>query len=142
MTPQDKTTRNEVTRDRRAIEGRNILKMIEGVSPDDTATLDEIDARFWCFLNGSVFKAFEGNWIRFCDGFKTNITPLRYTRSRDALKSIRPDGCLIKISIAGESTATLTLGKSFICKAKNMPTEELAELHAIIQTYIWEAENG
>lgn len=29
-----------------------ILKLIETVDPDDTARLDEIDARVWCYLGG------------------------------------------------------------------------------------------
>jgi hypothetical protein len=81
-------------------EAETILKMIETVDPADTAKLDEIDARVWCWLsdcdygggdfdNGSTFKAIPK---RGAPPFFKSVTLWeRYTRSRDALKVMRPD---------------------------------------------------
>jgi hypothetical protein len=36
-------------------EAETILKLIESVDPKDTAKLDEIDARVWCYLHYERF---------------------------------------------------------------------------------------
>lgn len=141
-------------------EAKTILGMIETVSPDDTAKLDEIDARVWCWLKkDDQFKQFEGSWIRCQSGAKylKPIGSSEYTRSRDALKAIRPRNCFINIEprffchshdanfdgMGFYATAVIPKGEveqegfhNF--KAALIETEELAELHAIIQAIEWE----
>ncbi len=84
---------------------KQILEMIENVKPDDIVQLDEIDARVWAYIT------LEGDFkIHFVEGSGTihyrhndwkdeSHTILHhtfmhdeYTRSRDALKAIRPEG--------------------------------------------------
>lgn len=175
-----------------------ILKLIEAVDPSDTAKLDEIDARVWCFLNdlpylGKVvfephIKAFPENLSfsyicgdgPYSDVFVQNhynhvfypsrnkYTPLRkhsaiyaplYTRSRDALKSIRPEGWQLRMGSTGEydfEKNTFQPDGKFLCQleqydkgiqnyktvSERMPTEELAELHTIIQAIQHERSQG
>ena len=103
-----------------------ILKMIEAVDPADTATMREIDERVFAFLNELDF-------------ILDNMSATKYTRSRDALCSIRPEGWYFAIFSTGVARAW---------KSKNdQPletigaTEELAELHAIIQAIAYESRN-
>lgn len=128
-----------------------ILRMVETVSPDDTAKLDEIDARVLCYLNNWEFKQFEGSWIRCVGGYKflrSNDCFYRsreYTRSRDALKQIRPEGWEFNIERIANPTQRFKYQciafrpGSLIELTENAgPTEELAELHAIIQAIKFE----
>lgn len=146
----------------------DILKMIETVDPTDTATLDEIDARVWCYLNSvtlkkpskNMWKNFEDDYttITYKDNEKEGLASCgwaagtnhiqrfcKYTRSRDALKAIRPEGCWVeriiqhKTSKSWDCTIAIT-GEVFSVsdKAITLPTEELAELHAIIQAIEYE----
>lgn len=136
-------------------EAETILKMIEAVGKDDTDTLDEIDARYWCWRNGHSYTG-HTYWTRD-DGSKgVGITPYhepeRVSRSRDALKKERPEGWVYELLIGptGKSwmdihrpydsdTYPLTFGKGF--KSPVLPTEELAEFHAIVQAKVWEENN-
>jgi len=98
-----------------------ILKMIETVDPSDTAKLDEIDAR--------VF-----NYVADFDYTPTIQCPYQYTRSRDALKAIRPEGWQLKMNILPDRALyQIKHLKSGDLMATELPTEELAELHSIIQ---------
>jgi hypothetical protein len=144
-------------------EAEAILKMIESVDPADEAKLDEIDARVWCwrsdcdygggdFDNGSTFKAIPK---RGAPPFFKSI-PLweRYTRSRNALKSIRQEGWRIKAAEYFQGGFCFELSKYFpppkgvhvlrdgdalkVSPLTGLPTEELAELHAIIQAIEYE----
>lgn len=119
-----------------------ILKMIEEVDPADSDALDEIDKRIWYFIQNK--DPIDG--IRW-DGQR----PPRFTRSRDALKAIRPEGWRINIAEFNENTtfekphgfeARLLKDTFVYVISKLLPTEELAELHAIIQTIEWERENA
>ena len=123
-------------------EAQTILTMIEAVSPDDTDTLDEIDARVDCLVNG-----LENNCKPFVKPvFGTRVLALtarKYTRSRDALKAIRPEGFKVEIFSANARWSvyfTTHWNRNRQCqfKALDLPTEELAELHAIIQAIEWE----
>jgi len=131
--------------------------MIEQVSPDDTAKLDEIDARVWCYLNKETFTGgyVETNFIynyhtkENKGGYLLDEDEHRLTRSRDALKAIRPESCeFIQVmqNNIGNAYCQLNLdGSEFQtpfgdkndapnhCASGWLPTEELAELHAIIQ---------
>jgi len=137
-------------------EAQKILSMIESVSPDDTAKLDEIDARVWCYLNNrDIFLHYAIKDHPPLFYFRDDTKPWgktyipdylhdenwQYTRSRDALKAIRPDGFFIasiQENIDGEGwTCSLdNEDKSFWSPYSK--TEELAELHAIIQAIEYE----
>lgn len=123
----------QLRKDKEMTEAQKILKLIETVDPADTEKLDEIDDDVFWFL--------------------TNITgqtanPMQYTRSRDALKAIRPKGGLP--IIIGDVTGSWKT--EFIIPDHDdyidncyqqfasplLPTEELAELHAILQAVEYE----
>lgn len=124
-----------------------ILKLIEKVDPTDTAKLDEIDARVYLFLNPSAWEAFERSSASGKPVISVTatekVTAPEYTRSRDALKEIRPEGWGILIRQTPEGNDCfihrfdLSVGNKNIHR---MPTEELAELHAIIQAVAYDRE--
>lgn len=130
-----------------------ILKMIEEVDPSDTAKLDEIDAKVELY-NLEISIARDENNRRFYvlnkgTAYESKCyvaEPQQYTRSRDALKAIRPEGWFYNIG-HNESNS----GGLFACSmyshtnsplknSPDLPTEELAELHAIIQAIAYERE--
>ena len=130
-------------------EAKKMLELIESVDPDDTDALNEIDARVWCLVNDDwdyethFKKPFSGGFTsKNGDGKYLKYIP-EYTRSRDALKAIRPEGWQWVVEyIGGEYYCCLHdkyLDSVFSCDA---PTEELAELHAIIQAIEWERNNN
>lgn len=109
-------------------DAQTILKMIESVDPSDTAKLDEIDLRTACLVQD---KEFGSEYCRL----SLRKYP-QYSRSRDALKAIRPDGW--RLSLDQE----IQVGDSWLARLKRTDgtffcavcaTEELAELHCIIQ---------
>lgn len=138
-------------------DAQDILKMIENVSPDDAARLDEIDARFHAWWSGVNFIAL-GVWKEYDSRPRelvayrygeinegSNGYCLRYTRSRDALKSIRPEGWSAQYHhpYHDERTSFELFqpdwdGETHPVYARDLPTEELAELHAIIQAIEYE----
>lgn len=108
----------------------DILRMIENVSPDDAGKMDEIDARVAEYLHG-LDKVVIG-------------TPPPYTRSRNALKGIRTNWWYPRVDITpnGNYYASM-VDKSVKIRHTEfntpfLPTEELAELHAIIQAIAYE----
>jgi len=126
---------------------QEILKMIESVNPSDTAKLDEIDARVWCYKHAGTLGrvnpgAFEFIPVSGAPPFHKAFEPkIRYTRSRDALKAIRPEGWEwylanyndgVRFGCAKDSIGTDQM------ESVSLATEELAELHAIIQAIEWE----
>jgi hypothetical protein len=132
-----------------------ILRMIETVDQSDKENLDEIDARVFCFLLDREFSCIEGNgrWVRFTDGHKTFNASVSYTRSRDAIKAIRPEGWFSGAEPNFEDQG-MYCGLYFQGHAQNdskliahatqfkmMATEELAELHAVIQAIEYERGN-
>lgn len=132
---------------------KQILEMIETVDPDDTAKLDEIDARVHCYLASCKYAGMNTYYVfrldasTQCEEHEIRIEDLtKYTRSRDALKAIRPEEYFI--TVRGQETlgfvAQVWTSKNkteagyaggFMSEppVKELPTEELAELHAIIQ---------
>jgi hypothetical protein len=159
----------EAENDSNAI-AQNILRMIETVDPSDTAKLDEIDARVWCLLHNKTLHCMSVYPSYYQEGKEYSSIPMfiyhdisdiehhrfqgerclsdvpQYTRSRDALKAIRPKGWTFKMygdDGSGQGIrATLTKwqmghGTMIIDAAVNAwligKTEELAELHAVIQ---------
>lgn len=127
-------------------EVEKILRMIEEVDPADTAKLDEIDARahnfFLGFTEGPVNDRYDWGWCTH-NGFILNAP--KYTRSRDALKEIRPDDFVI-------TQISQHPKRGFIFNASDtngvthttpfLPTETLAKLHAIIQAIAYERKNN
>lgn len=124
---------------------KDILGLIEVVDPEDTDKLDEIDARVWCWLNNGEFlrTKFFGTLVQYIDltdgKTKGHSFHTQYTRSRDAIKGIRPGGCLFSIQVLEDGCAEVAYlyppNEDDIClDSPKLPTEELAELHAIIQT--------
>lgn len=112
-----------------------ILKRIETVNPDDGRAMREIDCLVRLYVHRiPMFKSLVG-------------IALPYTRSRDALKGIRPDGWEWYMSQNGTKNLFL-----FGCAADSigtnqmqspmLATEELAELHAIIQAIAYEREEA
>jgi len=137
-------------------EAETILKMIETVQPDDTAKLDEIDARVWCLLKSKQFAGMaicnlnyslrahrEGlpvySYLENGKHCPTGPDNKAYTRSRDALKAIRPEGWICQGFFY--NPATNVCGYTFsppsrcfaVTGENGQGSEELAELHAIIQ---------
>jgi len=139
-------------------EAEKILKLIESVKPDDTDTLDEIDARVWCWLNGFKYVGREDDWTiyenpayacRIHNGESKTIADF-YTRSRDALKAIRPENYIISLvpwtnngrDVGSYSVTILPYpDKDMPILVGEAPTEELAELHAIIQAIAYERKS-
>ncbi len=138
-----------------------LLKMIEDVDPDDSDTLDEIDARFWCFSNGEVFekakRKYVGSALGDCicinfyhpdAGHGNGFTTIReyYTRSRDVLKAARLKDWTYSSHQNRKGFEYPKLGwvvsLGSVCRSPILPTEELAELHAIIQAKEWDKENA
>lgn len=132
---------------------QKILELIESVDPSDVAALDEIDARVWCFVNGHVFRGMSHlNHFIYSEECYYYYVPedngtTNYTRSRDALKAIRPEGW--HYSNHHESSG----GHEWnLFKPKDeswpqtrrvvLPTEELAELHTIISAIEYERTNN
>lgn len=133
-----------------------ILRLIETVDPSDAAKLDEIDARVWCYLHDVNFLSIgKTDWgsTRFqfsckCHDEKQEellLSSYYVTRSRDALKTIRPEGWFFFITNfdrehswfqADGHKETWDEISTPVCK-----TEELAELHAIIQAIAHERGN-
>lgn len=117
-----------------------ILKLIETVDPNDREKLDEIDARVWCFLNKYRYDGpYDSNGFHYIKGTyrgkKAHNLITSYCESRDALKAIRPEGW----RFVCWPTSCDALGATELL-ASNLPTEELAELHAIIQAIAHERE--
>lgn len=119
----------------RMTEAQTILKMIEVVDPGDDIRLDMIDDYVDVYLNPKH--------NRHCGATGQMIMPAPfYSRSRDTLKSIRPEGWTLTTIQAKDFTLS-KLSPPYICDiryltSKRLPTEELAELHAIIQAIEYE----
>ena len=151
------------------MEHKKILTLIENVDPQDNAALDEIDARVWCWLEDCKFKRMLNNKYPTLSASKFSfyeddqiyyklVSGIRYCTCRDALKAIRPEGYLFTIQkeyhSVGNTNPTKTINwfclissvdrckiPSFKSDPISMPTEELAELHAIIQAIAWERQS-
>lgn len=119
-----------------------ILKMIESVDPSDTSTLNEIDRLVWEWLTGKTAHGYfkEGWFEHLANGTRRKVP--EYTRSRDALKAIRPEGWRLYVNQSADFksngsrlwSAALEYDKPNLThRSKYHATEELAELHAIIQ---------
>lgn len=149
-------------------DAKKILEMINSVDPADAVRLDEIDALCWCYVYKQEYvghRRIDPVWKTVCHvpkhdnenglqvGFKwadcasVAAWAKEYTRSRDALKAIRPEGYTLSLNTIvlmanWESYATLTeAGGGYQTKPECLPTEELAELYAVIQCIEYERAN-
>jgi hypothetical protein len=144
------------------ITGAELLRMIETADPTDTAKLDEIDARVWFIIQTDYddirFSRHDGGTTYYfadcgCEyPFSASWSCPQFTRSRDALKAIRPIGHTFRIEgvndrrCGGDFVAelydnTVDWSPDWIASAR-LPTEELAELHAIVQAIEYERRSG
>lgn len=138
-------------------DANELLRLIESADPSDSVKLDEIDARVWCYTRGNkipfaeYFKHYnDGDYQAFRLGNTSMLYTPHFTRSRDALKAVRPDGWYKHSEeYNGRHRVCLTQNASTfgqVCSPQmyvdgTLPTEELAELHAIIQAIAYEREN-
>lgn len=127
-------------------EAQKILELIENVDPSDTDTLDEIDARVWCWLNDrnadEIFVTHPNtphpfwSYILYQSSFE-NFGGKYCTRSRDALKGMRP--MAFAYTLTYEDQKGWRAAMTWVHNAEVQfvsPVgwnEELAELHAVIQ---------
>jgi hypothetical protein len=137
------------------------LEMIEAVDPRDKTKLDEIDARVWVFSGQCPVKFNEltlspAGYGYFHRRVVLNDYSPQYTESRDALKAIRPEGWYMSLeprficerfdggmgffAFAIKQTGGEVLQEATFVQRGGalLPTEELAELHAIIQAIAYE----
>lgn len=110
-----------------------LLKMIETVDPSDTAKLDEIDFEVSLYIEQPKNEShIRKKIVWWCPAKK-------YTRSRDALKEIRPEGWYFRIDYEGTRNGPFPYAEARndvvvdVFSSGKQKTEELAELHAIIQ---------
>lgn len=133
----------------------DILKMIEAVDPKDKTRLDEINSHVWCLLNGHEYTEALRDHTLYKASHRGAIE--KYCTSRDALKQIRPEGSYkimnysnmphIKNGTVYDYPGVWE-GRWFSKKeyeggykeiaSPHLSTEELAELHAIIQAIAYE----
>lgn len=140
---------------------KNIIKMIATVNSDDDDGLNLIDAHVYVYLN--LFEGFrvsihkDGRSITYRHiSWKPEDQSVlyhlfdkhRYTRSRNLLKSIRPEGWSIYGGFFGKyaeyEAMNITGGKEMITRFNSGDNllEELAELHVIIQAIEYERQKG
>lgn len=140
----DRYEKDKIREERRDPAAVKILQLIESVDVNDTETLDEIDARVACYEHGKEYVSHSINGVNNIDIITTDNRLLgfpRYTRSRDALKQIRPEGWHYHtVASRAEYKRSAMTNDNITAAAisERLPTEELAELHAIIQAMEWE----
>ena len=117
-------------------EAKHILNMIEKFEIDaveDVYALNRIDQHVQALSMGiSTYD------MRCSPSF----SPINYTRSRDALKPIRPDGfrCLIDLNRCDDGRGASVCWAVGFLNNKGWfyaSTEELAELQAILQAHLY-----
>lgn len=132
---------------------KEILRLIETVDPTDRAKLDEIDARFqsylWDYGSFCGYEPMQNTEDEHVFTLECSITLYcpHYTRSRDALKEIRPPHFYINNYGDADGFVCIineTQPRGFVVVANSgfRKSEELAELHAIIQVIAHERGEG
>ncbi len=135
-------------------QAKTILEMIEANHNNN-----KINAMVWCLCNDVKFshvlpvtKSKKHPVFKYYgEGKKTQTeasltVDKQFMSSRDALKSIRPEGWWFRMGTDPnqEHMAGLYNSKTgdegFMTDEEPMPTEEAAELHAIMQAWIYEWE--
>lgn len=148
-------------------EAQTILEMIESVDmehdsagiPYGAEILDQIDARVWCWVHEYQFReypvdmAYPYKGVRYTGKAGEKKTEVlsnkkKYSRSRDALKAIRPDYPKAPNQMYWEM-GNNSSGVWYTCHCTRgvtiqgdvLPTEELAELQVIIKVIEWMRRN-
>lgn len=121
-------------------DAHKILDMLLSVDIADEVALNEIDIQVWEYINRAAFPEL---WFG-----EYRIGPSRScTRSRDALKAIRPAGWQWYLVSRDDSGAVRfggardAIGTGQV-ESPSLPTEELAELYAIVQALAYERSVG
>lgn len=121
--------------------------MIEEVDPSDTATLDEIDARFWCYRTNAGRYIGINSISRFITvdyGMGHEITLVgcpHYTRSFDCTYAKVPDGYEILINQFDDGFTVDFSNEDYLITDNEhvkLPTVFLALLHSVIQLIAFE----
>jgi len=137
---------------KRIEQAKELLTMIETMDHRHEDSLDKLDLGFTLLLNnvprkGKVKTVCNDEGRRVLFQLHGAIEQQLYSRSRDALKAARPEGWCFQMAEYNKPHNT-----GFVCylweedtvrSSKGlMPTEELAEFHAIVQAwiYVWEGE--
>lgn len=130
-----------------------LLKMIEEVDPADSTAIEEIEARYICFKMRDVYEGITHDT-------STDETPMakgrngvyyfdNYATSRDVLKRERPDNVSLTITAFIKMNFCFCTANYWDTKggtpsdplpflSPDLPTEELAEFHAIIQAIAYD----
>lgn len=122
-----------------------LLNLIETVDANDTASLEEINARVQCYVeNRDADDHYEAPWRPVKE--RRDNTPLwkviearTYATSRDAIKAIRPVNWSFHCHPHYCDAYSKAHGINRT-SPPSMPTEELAELHATIQAIQYERD--
>lgn len=137
------------------IDADTILKMIESVDLSDKRDVEELDVAVWEYTKRWKVLSSYNRCITVEDDcvasgkltLPYNDLPF-YTRDRNALRKICPEGWKIyrKYYLKTEDKHLVKLAPPRICSIRyvcspRLPTEELAELHAIIQAIRFERSN-
>ncbi|TDE17739.1 hypothetical protein [Dyadobacter psychrotolerans] len=116
-----------------------ILKRIETVNVNDKEALDRLDVDIYEYIfreNGYQSR------VAISLGIPSGLP--QYTRSRDTLKAIRPEGWTFRIfqdmNLKWQACLYKTGSAFFGGMTIWFPTEELAELHTVIQAIAHERQ--
>lgn len=126
---------------------KEILELLEE-RPTDEDTLDEIDARVWCLKMGYEYSRLNkanATWRRFVyyklgpykddrERLTNTVTlPRSYTRSRDALLTLRVNGWILQIIGQQDGTWKVSaMSKRGFISGEGFASEQLAELHTAL----------
>lgn len=168
---KDKITRGsgDVFKDIGISEVQAIRTLLKKTSPDDVDATKEIDARVFCYIENILFDKSKLAWVGRPENkqwvYEMTVEPRPitktikiYTRSCDALKSIRPAGwttslhnnIIMRSDGPQKWQCQMTKYGDFALKEKceairfsgDMPSEEYAELDVIIQALEYEREKN
>ncbi len=134
-----------------------ILKMIESVDHTDNASMWKVDCYVEAYIrNVPIIRwPHKVTWKHWTDGSYdkeyiemasvdhphfASVSPKPFSRSRAALKILRPEGWKVKSIECNHSfedlySCTLFRKEGEYISSKLHKTEELAELYAIVKTY-------
>lgn len=129
--------------------------MIENVDPEDTAVLDEIDARFWCWIEGHsyagtvngkhLYEHEDGSaYVNSWQGDDNPCAP-KYTSSWDASEAVRPKGWVLDLleTFSGKFACMMEHENGDCVRCISLAkTAALTKLHAIVQAIAKEREKN
>jgi hypothetical protein len=121
------------------ITAKELLALI-AAEPKDTIGLREIDAHVWCWINNVQLIEFDRYGLVYTYGdisgtfWQDFNVSNEYSTSRNALKTIRPE----RFSFNMSSSFEIYHAQLGTFSSPSLPTEELAELYAIILARAYE----